>query len=217
MPPAGKAGCCKSDHLSSYRGYLPQAATGCQNVAPEQAAKQPRQQSNSPSSPGELRPPAAKAGCCKSDQLSSYRGHRLLPQAATGRQAPGPRISQSSKATAQAALGDSCLQQARQDAANLITYLLIGATGCRHRLPQAAKMNPQNKPKQQGNSPSSPGGPAGKAGCCKSDHLSSYRGHRYLPSGPTGPQNESPEQAQAARQQPKQAWGTSRQGRMLQI
>ena len=31
-----------------------------------------------------------------------------------------------SKATAQAALGDSCLQQPRQDAANLINYLLIG-------------------------------------------------------------------------------------------
>ena len=43
------------------------------------------------------------------------------------------------KATAQA---DSCLQQPRQDAANLITYLLIGATGIRHRLPQAAKVLP---------------------------------------------------------------------------
>ena len=40
-----------------------------------------------------------------------------------------------SKATAQAALGDSCLQQPRQDAANLINYLLIGPTGFRHRLP----------------------------------------------------------------------------------
>ena len=35
------------------------------------AAKQPRQQSNSPSSPGGLMPPAAKAGCCKSGHLSS--------------------------------------------------------------------------------------------------------------------------------------------------
>ena len=48
-----------------------------------------------------------------------------------------------SKATAQAALGDSGLQQPRQDAANLVTYLLI-------------------------------------------------RGHRYLPSGGTGPQTPSP-------------------------
>ena len=85
-------------------------------------------------------PPAAKAGCCKSDQLSSYRGHSSVPQAATGRQASGPRKSPSSKAAAQAALGDSCLQQPRQDSANLINYLLIGATGIRHRGFQAAEL-----------------------------------------------------------------------------
>ena len=45
-----------------------------------------------------------------------------------------------SQATAQAALRDSCLEQPRQDAANLTTYLLIGATGICHRLPQAAKV-----------------------------------------------------------------------------
>ena len=45
-----------------------------------------------------------------------------------------------SNAAAEAALGDSCLQQPRQDAANLINYLLIGATGICHRLPQAAKL-----------------------------------------------------------------------------
>ena len=45
-----------------------------------------------------------------------------------------------SKAAAQAALGDSCLQQPRQDAANLINYLLIGATGICHRGFQAAKV-----------------------------------------------------------------------------
>ena len=47
-----------------------------------------------------------------------------------------------SKATAQAALGDSCFWQPRQDAANLINYLLIGAKVVRHRLPQAADPEP---------------------------------------------------------------------------
>ena len=44
-----------------------------------------------------------------------------------------------SKVTAQAALGHSCLQQPRQDAANLINYLLMGATGICHRGSQAAE------------------------------------------------------------------------------
>ena len=80
------------------------------------AARQPRQQGNSPSSPGGLMPPAAKAGCWESDQLSSYRGHRYLPQGISGcrPRAPKPPTCSrqpgnlGSKATAQAALGDSC-------------------------------------------------------------------------------------------------------------
>ena len=58
------------------------------------AARQPRQQGSSPSSPEGLMPPAAMAGCCKSDHLSSYRGHRFPPQAATGRQGSAPPLQQ---------------------------------------------------------------------------------------------------------------------------
>ena len=146
-------------------------------------------------------PPVGKARCCKSDHLSSYRGHRLLPQAATGRQGSGPRINPSSNATAQAALGNSRLQQPRQDAANLIiclrrpvtTYLLSQTSNSNdsihQQLSKAQQLKAAKQPRQQSNSPSSPGGlrpPAAKAGCCKSDQLSSYRGHRYLPQAATG-------------------------------
>ena len=64
-------------------------------------------------------PSAAKAGSCKSDQLSSYRGHSSVPQGISGR--PTSSLP--------ACLGKSCLQQPRLDAANLINHLLIGGRG----------------------------------------------------------------------------------------
>ena len=71
-------------------------------------------------------------------QLSKAQQLKAAKQ--PSQQSNSPSIG--SKATAQAALGDSGLQQPRQDAANLINYLLIGATGFRHRPPQAAELEP---------------------------------------------------------------------------
>ena len=76
-----------------------------------------------------------------------------------------------SKAAAQAALGDSCLQQPRQDAANLTNYLL-------------------KQPRQD------------------AANLITYlliKGHRYPPSGGTGPQNDSIQQQLSKAQQLKAA------------
>ena len=137
----------------------------------------PKQQGNSPSSPGGLMPPAAKAGCCKSDHLSSYKGPQVSATGANRLPNPGPTFQ---------------LKAARQS-------------------------------RQQSNSPSSPGGHMPPAAGADAANLTTYlriRGHRYLPSGGTGCQLSVPEQAQAARQQPEQPWGThasSSQGRMLQI
>ena len=51
--------------------------------------------------------------------------------------------------TAQAALGDSCLQQPRQDAANLINSPVIGATGPCHRPPRFWRMSSSSDSIQQ--------------------------------------------------------------------
>ena len=97
-----------------------------------------------------------------------------------------------SKATAQAALGDSCLQQPRQVAANLINYLLIrghryppsGGTGRQASGPTRKVLPPMNYTK--------------RLKWAFWDTISGF----------------------PARQQPKQPWGThasSSQGRMLRI
>ena len=132
-------------------------------------------------------PPADKAGCCKSGQLSSYKGpqvsatgcHRLQASSPPApawalklmlllaQQPWGTHASSSQGRMLQT--GYSCFWQPRQDAANLISYLLIGPTVVRHRVPQAAELQPagtglgpkidaQARTGVQGNSPRSTGG-----------------------------------------------------------
>ena len=97
---------------------------------------------------------------------------------------------------------DSCLQQPRQDAANLITCLLVGATGCRHRGPQAAKMTASSNNSARPSSSRQPGNLGSKAtaqaalgGSCLQQprqdaaNLVTYlllRGHSRLPQPATG-------------------------------
>ena len=80
-------------------------------------------------------PPAAKAGCCKSDQLSSYKGHRYPPQAATvAHRPPDPELPRQPKQPWRP--HDSSSQ------GRMLSYLLIGATVPSHRLPQGALGRP---------------------------------------------------------------------------
>ena len=162
-------------------------------------------------------PPAGKAGCCKSDHLSSHKGPQL---AATGRHRPAnlelPRTRLGPQIDAPACTGMpissfghpgySCFWQPRQDAANLISYLLIGATARRHRLPQAAdlepprtRLGPQIDAVPCTAMPISSFGHPGyscfwqpRQDATNLINLSFYRGHRYLPSGATGCKSSSP-------------------------